>query len=73
MTKDEAIEVLEMVEAHGIAIEAKRMAIEALKEKPKVINIIYTPFTIKETSTAKQITVKGSQTIFIDGEEQEHE
>ena len=32
MTKDEAIEVLNMVEAHGLADEAKRMAIEALSE-----------------------------------------
>ena len=31
MTKDEAIAVLYMVEAHGLADEAKRMAIEALQ------------------------------------------
>lgn len=31
MTKEEAIQVLNMVEAHGLADEAKRIAIEALK------------------------------------------
>lgn len=31
MTREEAIMVLKMVEAHGLADEAKRMAIEALK------------------------------------------
>lgn len=31
MTRDEAIIVLKMVEAHGLADEAKRMAVEALK------------------------------------------
>ena len=30
MTREEAIQVLNMVEAHGLADEAKRMAIEAL-------------------------------------------
>lgn len=32
MTREEAIQVLNMVEAHGLADEAKRMAIEALSE-----------------------------------------
>lgn len=31
MTREQAIEVLNMVEAHGLADEAKRMAIEALQ------------------------------------------
>ena len=31
MTREEAIQVLNMVEAHGLADEAKRMAIEALQ------------------------------------------
>lgn len=35
MTGEEAIIVLNMVEAHGLADEAKRIAIEALKQKPK--------------------------------------
>ena len=36
MTREEAIQVLNMVEAHGaLVIEAKRMAIEALKEEPR--------------------------------------
>lgn len=34
MTREEAIQVLNMVEAHGLADEAKRMAIEALKDRP---------------------------------------
>lgn len=34
MTREEAIFVLECVEAHGLATEAKRMAIEALKAEP---------------------------------------
>lgn len=34
MTREEAIKVLNMVEAHGIADEAKRMAIEALSAEP---------------------------------------
>jgi len=36
MTREQAIEVLNMVEAHGhIVIEAKAMAIEALKAEPR--------------------------------------
>jgi hypothetical protein len=35
MTRAEAIKVLNMVEAHGIADEAKRVAIEALKDRPQ--------------------------------------
>lgn len=31
MNKEQAIEVLQMVEAHGLADEAKRMAIQALE------------------------------------------
>ena len=34
MTKKEAIKVLNMVEAHGLADEAKRMAIKALDQPP---------------------------------------
>ena len=34
MTREEAIMVLKMVEAHGLADEAKRMAIEALNNEP---------------------------------------
>ena len=35
MTREQAIKVLEMVEAHGsIVIEAKKMAVEALKAEP---------------------------------------
>lgn len=33
MTREEAIQVLKMVEAYGLADEAKRMAIEALKRE----------------------------------------
>ena len=33
MTREEAITVLNMVEAHGLADEAKRVAIEALSER----------------------------------------
>ena len=32
MTREEAIKVLNMVEAHGLADEAKEMAIQALEE-----------------------------------------
>lgn len=35
MTREEAIFVLECVEAYGLADDAKRMAIEALKAKPR--------------------------------------
>ena len=35
MTREEAIKVLNMVEAHGLADEAKRMAIQALEQEPK--------------------------------------
>lgn len=34
MTREEAIKVLNMVEAYGLADEAKRMAIEALEHEP---------------------------------------
>ena len=34
MTREEAIEVLNMVEAHGLAEEAKQMAIQALSQEP---------------------------------------
>ena len=34
MTREDAIKVLNMVEAHGFADEAKRMAIEALEQQP---------------------------------------
>ena len=34
MTREDAIKVLNMVEAHGLADEAKRMAIEALEQEP---------------------------------------
>lgn len=34
MTKEEAIKVLNMVEAHGLADEAKRMAIKSLEKEP---------------------------------------
>lgn len=33
MTREEAIKVLNMVEAHGLADKAKRVAIEALSER----------------------------------------
>lgn len=37
MTKEDAIKVLNMVEAHGLADEARLVAIEALKEpRPKI-------------------------------------
>lgn len=37
MTREEAIQVLNMVEAHGLADEARLVAIEALKEpRPKI-------------------------------------
>lgn len=35
MTREEAIKVLNMVEAHGLADEAKKMAIKALEQEPK--------------------------------------
>ena len=38
MTRKQAIEVLDMVEAHGLADEAKKMAIEALKEISHLVN-----------------------------------
>ncbi len=34
MTREEAIKVLNMVEAHGLADEAKRMAIKSLEKEP---------------------------------------
>ena len=34
MTREDAIKVLNMVEAHGLADEAKRMAIKALEQEP---------------------------------------
>ena len=34
MTRQEAIFILECVEAHGLAEDAKRIALEALKEEP---------------------------------------
>ena len=34
MTRKEAIKILHMVEAHGLADEAKRMAIKALEQEP---------------------------------------
>ena len=34
MTREEAIKVLNMVEAHGLAEEAKQMAIKALSQEP---------------------------------------
>lgn len=34
MSREEAIEVLNMVEAHGLAEEAKQMAIQALSQEP---------------------------------------
>lgn len=34
MTREEAIKVLNMVEAHGLADEAKQMAIQALSQEP---------------------------------------
>ena len=34
MTREDAIKVLNMVEAHGLADEAKRIAIEALEQQP---------------------------------------
>ena len=34
MTRKEAIEVLNMVEAHGLADEAKQMAIQSLEQEP---------------------------------------
>ena len=37
MTREEAISVLKMVEAHGLADEAKKMAIQALQTEPKII------------------------------------
>ncbi len=36
MTREQAIFVLECVEAHGLADDAKRIAIEALKSEPIV-------------------------------------
>ena len=42
MTREEAIKVLNMVEAHGLADEAKRMAIEALEQEPKTGHWIMT-------------------------------
>ena len=39
MTKDEAIKVLNMVEAHGLADEAKRMAIESLQAETEWIPV----------------------------------
>lgn len=36
MTREEAIFILECVEAHGLADDAKRMAIEALKAAPTI-------------------------------------
>ena len=38
MTRKQAIEVLDMVEAHGLADEAKKMAIEALEEISHLVN-----------------------------------
>lgn len=35
MTNKEAIRVLNMVEAHGLADEAKKLAIKALEERPQ--------------------------------------
>lgn len=35
MTKDEAIKVLKMVEAYGLADDAKRMAIKSLEQPDK--------------------------------------
>lgn len=42
MTREEAIKVLNMVEAHGLADEAKRMAIEALEQEPRKGEVILT-------------------------------
>lgn len=39
MTREEAIQVLNMVEAHGLADEAKRMAIEALERESSEASI----------------------------------
>ena len=38
MTREEAIQVLNMVEAHGLADEAKHMAIEALQREEAEAN-----------------------------------
>ena len=40
MTREEAIKVLNMVEAHGLADEAKRMAIEALQSQDRILTQI---------------------------------
>ena len=40
MTKEQATRVLEMVDAHGLADEAKTMAIHALKTLEKIEQIV---------------------------------
>ena len=41
MTREEAISVLKMVEAHGLADEAKKMAIEALQTELNCKNCVF--------------------------------
>ena len=48
MTRKEAIEVLNMVEAHGLADEAKQMAIQALHDIEQIRGIINAPVHIQE-------------------------
>mgnify|MGYP006967195117 CR=1 FL=1 len=40
MTREDAIKVLKMVEAHGLAGEAKKMAIKALEQINKIADIV---------------------------------
>ena len=42
MKREEAIKVLNMVEAHGLADEAKQMAISALEQMPEVTSTMQT-------------------------------
>ena len=77
MTKEQAIKVLNMVEAHGLADEAKQMAIEALKEESDHCNFCETIYPDDDTNDivfrrGKYSEVYKDSFITIDDEEKYH-